>query len=83
MTLAARPVGARSKDFIFNLGKLLTKAEITEVFPVPAYPLNTKVGLESASIDKKSSIFLKKTDWPEVGGKGKFLINKSEGFGKC
>jgi len=35
-TLAALPVGASSEDFLFTDDRLLTKAEIKLVLPVPA-----------------------------------------------
>lgn len=55
MTFAARPVGAKSTYFLLISNKLLTMVAITVVFPVPAYPLRTKISLW-LSLVKKSAI---------------------------
>ena len=43
ITFAARPVGASKTYFLLISIRLFTMVEITVVFPVPAYPFNTKM----------------------------------------
>ena len=66
MTLAARPVGANKTYFLLTSNKLLTKVEITVVFPVPAYPFNTKTSC-SFLLVTKSAICCKKMSCFTVG----------------
>ena len=42
-TFAALPVGAIRIARLFNKGKDFTRAEISVVFPVPAYPLSINI----------------------------------------
>ena len=80
MTFAARPVGASKRDLNLTLGRVLTKADIRDVLPVPAYPLSKKALLPSDLRVKNPSMCKKKSICPTVGSKGKFLFIKAEGF---
>lgn len=52
-TLAARPVEASSIVWTPTLWRLLTSAPMTEVFPVPAYPLRMNTESLGVSAEQK------------------------------
>ena len=70
-TLAARPVGASSVVFLSNCCIVRTRAEMSEVFPVPAYPQRRNT-LRSSSEKRKSARLSIAFSCSAVGVNGKF-----------
>ena len=72
-TFAARPVGASRTVFLSSISIVRTRADMSDVFPVPAYPQSKKT-LRSSSERMNSDNFSIVFSCSKVGSKGKFNL---------